>query len=155
MTADLLDAFALLAEYGALADSGDYSEWLGLFADRCSYYVIPKENLDRGLPAALIFCDSRAMLEDRILSLRAANKYNIHVDRHLIGLPRIVDSTPDGLSVEAPFTIYQSEQEGDTRLFAAGLYRDRLERTSGGLKISEKKVVLDSFAIPSLLATPL
>jgi len=155
MTADLLDAFALLAEYGALADAGDYSEWLGLFGQRCSYYVIPKENDDRGLPAALIFCDSRAMLEDRILSLRAANKYNIHVDRHLIGLPRIVSSTPDSLSVEAPFAIYQSEQEGDTRLFAAGLYRDRLERTSGGLKISEKKIVLDSFAIPSLLATPL
>jgi anthranilate 1,2-dioxygenase small subunit len=128
---------------------------LELFADPCSYYVIPRENQDRGLPAALIFCDTRAMLEDRILSLRSANKYNIHVDRHLIGLPRIIASTPDGLSIEAPFTIYQSGQEGDTRLFATGLYCDRLERASGRLKITEKKIVLDSFAVPSLLAAPL
>ena len=155
MSADLLEAFALLAEYGALADAGRYSEWLELFADRCAYYVVPKENQDRGLPAALIFCDTRAMLEDRILSLRSANKYNIHVDRHLIGLPRIVGSTHDELSIEAPFTVFQSEQEGDTRLFATGLYCDRLERCTGRLKISEKKIVLDSFAIPSLLAAPL
>lgn len=155
MNADLLDAVALLADYGALADAGDYSTWLDLFAERCAYYVIPKENQDRGLPAALIFCDSRAMLEDRILSLRSANKYNIHVDRHLIGLPRIVGTTPDGLSIEAPFSIFQSEQEGDSRLFATGLYCDRLERSGGKLKIGEKKIVLDSFAIPSLLAAPL
>ena len=155
MTADLLEAFALLAEYGALADAGEFSGWLDLFAERCAYYVIPRENHERGLPVGLIFCDTRAMLEDRIMSLRSANKFNIHVDRHLIGLPRIVESTPDRLCLEAPFAIYQSEQEGETRLFAAGLYHDRLERTPGGLKISEKKVVLDSFAVPSLLATPL
>lgn len=155
MNADLFAAYGLLSEYGFLCDAGKYEEWLDLFAVRCSYYVKPRENQDLGLPAALIFCDSRAMLEDRLKALRVASKYNIHNDRHIIGLPRIVADTADGLTVEAPFAIYQTEQEGDTRLFATGLYRDRLEREGATLKIREKMVLVDSFAIPSLLATPL
>jgi anthranilate 1,2-dioxygenase small subunit len=58
-----------------------------LFAAVCRYQIIPREKADLGMPAGLIFCDSRAMLEDRIMALREANKYNIHWDRHVIGLP--------------------------------------------------------------------
>jgi anthranilate 1,2-dioxygenase small subunit len=92
------------------------------------------------------------MLEDRIQALREANKYNIHTDRHVIGLPRIFD---DGLTVEAPFAVFQTDQEGETRLFATGLYRDRLEVLRQRLKIRDKLVLLDTFAVPTLLATPL
>ena len=142
----------LLAEYGALIDLAKFDEWLDLFAEECRYQVLPRENFDRRLPAALVFCDSRAMLEDRIRALREANKYNIHIDRHVIGLPRIFDN---GLEVEAPFAVYQTDQEGETRLFATGLYRDRLEPGGPALKICDKLILLDTFAVPSLLATPL
>ena len=145
----------LLAEYGALLDTEKYDEWLGLFAAECRYNVMPRENHDRGLPAALIFCDSRAMLEDRIRALREANKFNIHTDRHLIGLPRIIGSEADWLEIEAPFAVYQTDQEGETRLFATGLYHDRLAVGHGGPKIRDKLIILDTFAVPSLLATPL
>ena len=152
MTADGASVYALLAEYGALIDAAKFDEWLDLFAAECCYQIAPRENFDRGLPAALVFCDSRAMLEDRIRALREANKYNIHTDRHLIGLPRILG---DGLAVEAPFAVYQTDQEGETRLFATGLYRDRLEPVGPLLKIRDKLILLDTFAVPSLLATPL
>ncbi|MDE1971987.1 MAG: anthranilate 1,2-dioxygenase, partial [Hyphomicrobiales bacterium] len=107
MSADLFAACDLLAQYGALVDAAKYDEWLELFSKRCSYYVKPRENHELGLPAGLIFCDSRAMLEDRILALRIASKYNLHNDRHIIGLPRIVANEPDGISIEAPFAVYQ------------------------------------------------
>ena len=142
----------LLAEYGALIDLAKFDEWLDLFAKECRYQIVPRENFDRGLPAALVFCDSRAMLEDRIRALREANKYNIHTDRHVIGLPRIFE---DGLALEAPFAVFQTDQEGETRLFATGLYRDRLEISGRGLKIRDKLILLDTFAVPTLLATPL
>ena len=142
----------LLAEYGALIDMARFDEWLDLFAEECRYQIIPRENFDRGLPAGLVFCDSRAMLEDRIRALREANKYNIHTDRHVIGLPRVFE---DGLALEAPFAVFQTDQEGETRLFATGLYRDRLEILGRDLKIRDKLVLLDTFAVPSLLATPL
>jgi anthranilate 1,2-dioxygenase small subunit len=155
MSADLFAVSTLYADYGFFADGGKYDEWLALFAKDCSYQVIPKENFDRGLPAALIFCDSRGMLEDRIQTLQIASKYNIHTDRHIIGTPRITSTGSDSLLAEAPFSVFQTEQEGETRLFATGLYRDRLVRNGSGLKISQKLVLLDTFSIPSLLATPL
>ena len=155
MTAERDAVWDLLGEYGALLDLAKYDEWLGLFAAECRYQVMPRENWREGLPAALSFCDSRAMLEDRIRALCQANKYNIHTDRHLIGLPRLLRSSADGLAIEAPFAVYQTDQEGETRLFATGLYHDRLEPQGSRLRIHDKLILLDTFAVPSLLATPL
>jgi anthranilate 1,2-dioxygenase small subunit len=155
MSVGLLAVHELLAEYGRLIDAAKYDDWLGLFAERCRYQIVPFENYERGMPAALVFCDSRAMLEDRIRALREANKFNIHTDRHIIGLPHVLGTQAEGLAVEAPFAVYQTDQEGETRLFATGLYRDQLEPAAGGLKIRDKLILLDTFAVPSLLATPL
>ena len=152
---DQLAAQSLLAEYGALLDLGHYDEWLALFAAACRYEVMPRENYDSGLPVALILCDSRAMLEDRIAALRQANKYNIHTDRHIIGLPRIVAAEAGRIEIEAPFAVYQTDPEGATILFATGLYCDRIEREGDALRVAEVLVLLDTFAVPTLLATPL
>ena len=152
---DQLAVQALLAEYGGLLDLGHYDEWLALFAAECRYEVVPRENHEAGLPVALILCDSRAMLEDRIAALRQANKYNIHTDRHIIGPPRIIASGAARIEIEAPFAVYQTDPEGETRLFATGLYRDRIEREGDARRIAEKLVLLDTFAVPTLLATPL
>jgi anthranilate 1,2-dioxygenase small subunit len=153
--AERLAVQALLAEYGGLLDLGRYDDWLALFAAECRYAVVPRENHDAGLPVALILCDRRAMLEDRVAALRQANKYNLHSDRHIIGLPRIVAVEAGQITIEAPFAVYQTDTEGETILFATGLYRDRLERHGDVLRIAEKLVLLDTFAVPTLLATPL
>jgi len=147
--------YDLFAAYGALIDAADFDAWLDLFAERCTYHIVPRENYQRGLPAGLVFCDSRAVLEDRIGALREANKYNIHTDRHLIGLPRLVGDAGEEALVEAAFAVYQTDQEGETRLFATGLYRDRVVSEAGILKFRDKLVLLDTFAVPSLLSTPL
>ena len=151
---DRFALFDLYAAYGALIDAGEFEAWLGLFAASCSYQIMPRENYDRDLPAGLVFCDTRAVLEDRIMALREANKYNIHDDRHLIGMPRVVSESGEEIATETPFAVYQTDQEGETRLFATGFYRDRIvdER---GLKFRDKFVLLDTFAVPSLLSTPL
>jgi anthranilate 1,2-dioxygenase small subunit len=152
---DRFALYDLYAAYGALIDAGEFDAWLDLFAATCTYHIIPRENWERGLPAGLVYCDSRAVLEDRIGALREANKYNIHSDRHLIGLPRLVGNEPGDTLVEAPFAVFQTDQEGETRLFATGLYQDRIVAEAGALKFRDKLVLLDTFAVPSLLATPL
>jgi anthranilate 1,2-dioxygenase small subunit len=152
---DRFALYDLFAAYGALIDGAEFDAWLALFAATCTYHILPRENYERGLPAGLVYCDSRGMLEDRIRALREANKYNIHTDRHLIGLPRLTGEGGDASLVEAPFAVYQTDQEGETRLFATGLYRDCIVVEAGGLKFRDKLVLLDTFAVPSLLATPL
>ena len=155
MTIDRDGVCDLLANYGALIDAAQYEEWLGLFASDCRYQVMPRENWQRGLPAALMLCESRAMLEDRMLALREANKYNIHTDRHLIGLPLITNNQGSVVVVKASFVVFQTDVEGESRLFATGLYHDKLVLTDGELRIADKLVLLDTFAVPHLLATPL
>jgi len=152
---DRFALYDLFAAYGALIDAAEFDDWLALFAATCTYHIAPRENCERGLPAGLVYCDSRALLEDRIRALREANKYNIHIDRHLIGLPRLIGEGGDEKLIEAPFAVYQTDQEGETRLFATGLYRDRIVVEAGALKFRDKLVLLDTFAVPSLLATPL
>jgi anthranilate 1,2-dioxygenase small subunit len=152
---DRFALYDLFAGYGALIDAGKFDAWLALFAATCTYHIVPRENYERGLPAGLVYCDSRAILEDRVRALREANKYNIHIDRHLIGLPRLIGEDGDAKLVEGPFAVYQTDQEGETRLFATGLYRDRIVVEAGDFKFRDKLVVLDTFAVPSLLATPL
>ena len=155
MKAQRAALFDLYANYGGLIDAAEWSAWLDLFAGECRYSIVPRENFDRGLPAGLVYCDSRAMLEDRIMALQEANKYNIHWDRHLIGLPRLIGDEGAEIAVEASFAVYQTDQEGESRLFATGLYRDRVVGEAGQLKFRDKLVLLDTFAVPSLLSTPL
>jgi anthranilate 1,2-dioxygenase small subunit len=152
---DRFALYDLFAAYGALINAAEFDAWLALFAATCTYHILPRENYERGLPAGLVYCDSRAMLEDRISALQEANKYNIHTDRHLIGLPRLTGEEGDATLVEGPFAVYQTDQEGETRLFATGLYHDRIVVEAGVLKFRDKLVLLDTFAVPSLLATPL
>ena len=152
---DRFALYDLLVTYGALIDAAEFDAWLALFAATCTYHIVPRENYERGLPAGLVYCDSRPVLEDRIRALREANKYNIHTDRHLIGLPRFLGEGGDAKLVEAPFAVYQTDQEGETRLYATRLYRDRIVAETSGLKFRDKLVLLDTFAVPSLLATPL
>jgi anthranilate 1,2-dioxygenase small subunit len=155
-TSDRFALYDLFVTHGALIDAAEFDAWLDLFASVCTYHIVPRENYERGLPAGLVYCDSRAvLLEDRIRALLEANKYNIHTDRHLIGLPRLIREEGDAKLVEAPFAVYQTDQEGETRLFATGLYHDRIVVEAGGLKFRDKLVLLDTFAVPSLLATPL
>ena len=116
---------------------------------------MPRENYDRGLPAALIFCDSRAMLEDRIMALREANKYNIHTDRHLIGLPRIIAGERRARGRGAVRGLPDRPGRRDPAVRDRPLPRPARNRRRGGLKIRDKLVLLDTFAVPTLLATPL
>ena len=95
------------------------------------------------------------MLEDRILALREANKYNIHTDRHLIGLPRICRRRAGTVESRR-----RSRSTRPTRKARPGCSRPASTATgwrsaAGGLKIADKLVLLDTFAVPSLLATPL
>lgn len=155
MKADRAALLDLYADYGGLIDAAQWGAWLDLFASECRYSIVPRENFDRGLPAGLVWCDSRAVLEDRIMALQEANKYNIHWDRHLVGLPRLTGEEGGEIGVEATFAVYQTDQEGESRLFATGLYRDRVVEETGRLLFRDKLVLLDTFAVPSLLSTPL
>lgn len=56
---------------------------------------------------------------------------------------------------EANFAVFQSDAQGNGKLFTAGFYRDTLATDGPRPLIREKLVVLDIFNVPGMLATPL
>ena len=145
----------LFSEYGHLIDADRLEEWLDLFVEDCTYQIVPRENHTRGMPLQLMLCENKNMLRDRVLSLRQANIYNIHIDRHLIGSPRYQGESAGLHSVEANYAVFQTDQDGQSRLFSVGQYVDRLVFENGAPKFKDKLVIADTAAIPTLLATPL
>lgn len=148
-------AIDLLAEYGMSLDQDRLDDWAALFTEDCDYRVISRENEEQGLPNVMIWCDNRDMLVDRIESYRHVNEYNLHWDRHVIGLPRHYGQV-DGLwQVEASYSAFQTDLEGATRLFSVGRYRMGLRVETGMARIRTAIVIADTGLIPTLLATPL
>jgi anthranilate 1,2-dioxygenase small subunit len=146
---------ALEFRYARLLDDDRLEEWPNLFAERGVYKVIPRENLSRQPALPIMFCDSRAMMADRVRSLREANVYNLHYSRHVVSNIEILSTRDDTFEVAACYTVYQTDFEGQTRLFSVGQYRDVIADSGGELEFREKIAVCDTFNIPNLLAIPL
>jgi anthranilate 1,2-dioxygenase small subunit len=144
-----------LDEYIERLDSDRLEDWLELFTEDATYQVLPRENLEQALPASLILCTSKKMLRDRIVSLRNANLYNPHYDRHFVSAVRVKPDANGGCELTANYAIYQTSHEGQSRLFSVGGYRDALRMSDGRLLFGRKLVIVDTFAVPSMLATPL
>ncbi len=153
--ADYIAALQLHAAYARALDDDRLEDWLDLFAETCTYRIVTRENLAQDLPLALMQCDSRAMLRDRVVSLRHANIFNIHTDRHLIANLVITAADAETLSTEADYASFQTDQDGRSAVFSVGRYRDRLVRTPAGLRIADKLVIADTAEVKRLLATPL
>ncbi|MBL7249596.1 aromatic-ring-hydroxylating dioxygenase subunit beta [Alloalcanivorax sp. C16-2] len=145
----------LYQNYGHAIDVDDLEAWPEFFTADARYCVIPRENHDRGLPAALIDCRGRPMLLDRVVALRTANIYNIHFDRHLVSPAVITGRDGDVLESRVNFTVMQTDQSGVTRLFAAGVSYDRIRVEEQRLRFLDRRLVLDTYGVPELLATPL
>jgi anthranilate 1,2-dioxygenase small subunit len=146
----------LVETYGRLIDDDRLEDWVELFAEDCRYEIVSRENRAQNLPLSLMLCDNKDMLRDRIYSLRHANIYNIHVDCHVIGPVRAARAASDApITATAAYSLFQSNQEGDSRLFSVGRYHMDLVEQDGDLLIARQIVVVDTGAIPTLLATPI
>ena len=80
----------LMADYCHYLDDNRLEEWLDFFTEDCQYKILSRENVEDGLPLELLSCRNKNMLRDRILSLREANIYNIHFDKHLLDRKSVV-----------------------------------------------------------------
>ena len=144
----------LLADYAEAIDDGALERWPGFFTEDGEYQIITREGFDADLPIGIMYCDSRAMMEDRVRALRTANIYEPHAYRHLLGQPRF-EAAGDGFAVRSNFCVFRIAQDGDTVTFATGRYLDRMVRNGGALRFRSRRVVLDSRRVDVLLVLPL
>src|SRR4030095_12816012 len=103
---------ALYDDYVHFLNSGDLEQWLDLFAEDCSYRVVSREKHVRGLPLALIRCDSRAMLADRVAAIRSTQFFVPRIVRHFVSGLRVSRAGAEGLDVAAQVLVGGSVEIG-------------------------------------------
>jgi anthranilate 1,2-dioxygenase small subunit len=149
----------LLHAYVEAIDDDRLEEWPEFFTESCLYRVVPRENYDQDLPIALIHCDSRGMLRDRVTAHRKANLFAPHLYRHVVSAVRVSTSEDGIVTARSNYAVSRTSTDpiafGTTEVYGVGEYRDRIAMVDGALKFLEKIVVLDTSRIQSLLVTPL
>jgi 3-phenylpropionate/cinnamic acid dioxygenase small subunit len=141
----------LFACYADILDEGPIEVWPTFFTEHATYKIVARENHVRGLPLALMLCESRAMIEDRVRAIEELSMYAPRVMRHVISSVR----EADGDRVTASYAVFETPPEGDTRVFSTGRYHGRLALDDGTVRFSELTVVYDTALIPTSLIYPL
>ncbi len=144
----------LYCAYCDALDDGAYERWPEFFTETCLYKVLPRENFVRGLPIAVIACESRAMLRDRVTALRDTALYAPRIVRHHLSSLRIRAREPDGIRATANFLLIQTLVDQPSEVFLAGAYHDRIVEAGGALLFAEKLCVYDSTIVPTSVVFP-
>jgi anthranilate 1,2-dioxygenase small subunit/terephthalate 1,2-dioxygenase oxygenase component beta subunit len=145
----------LNSRYARALDDDRLEEWPSFFVEDCLYKITSADNHARGMPAGLIYADSRGMLQDRVTALRQANIYERQAYRHIVGAPAALGEEGDALRVDTSFLVVRVMRDGRMDLFACGRYLDRVVEDAGALRFKERVVVCDSSRFDTLVAIPL
>ena len=148
------DLQRLQEHYISVIDADRLEEWPDLFTDECTYEIVPKENADLGLPVGIMHCFGRPMMRDRIASLRNANVFEPHNYRHMTSGMEFARIDADTVDMQSNYIVVQTLTDGESRLYQAGRYYDRVVRTAEGWRYQQKRAVYDTSRVQTLLVTP-
>jgi len=156
MNSELRNAVeSLYAKYADLLDDGPLDDWPALFTKQCLYLLIPRENFDQDLPLAIIRCESRAMLQDRVHSVQETIMHEPRYLRHHITNIQIESEHEGTLKVHANYSVIQVLQDQLPEILSVGRYLSILQIDADtGLKFKEQRVVYDSVMVPNTIVYP-
>ena len=146
------DVEDFLYHEAALLDEWRLNDWLELLTGDAAYYVPSTDAPASDHRSALfLIADDATRIKARVKRL---NDTQAHAEfphsrtRRMIGNVRITASTDTELSVEANFTIHRFRRGAPERKFV-GRYVYRLAVTKDGLRIAERRAILDSTELGS------
>jgi len=146
---------ALYADYAAALDNNEWDKWPDFFTETCVYKVQPRENYERGFPLATLSFESRGMLRDRIYGATETIFHDPYYQRHVVGIPRILEASGHRIRAEANYAVFRTKPDEVSTVFNVGRYLDIIERTDAGLKFAQRLCIFDSEMIPNSLIYPI
>jgi anthranilate 1,2-dioxygenase small subunit len=144
----------LNSEYARVLDGDQFEKFLDLFVEDCLYRVIPRENHLLGLPIAVIHCESKGMIKDRINAARESTMAEPRTLRHFITNTRILDSRDEVIRAEANVLVVQTMINRMTEIVLSGFYLDRIVRIGDRFRFKERLCIYDSLLLPTSLIAP-
>ena len=144
----------LHARYCHALDEDRLEDWPNFFTENGRYRIATAENEARGLPLPVLYAESRAMMRDRVASLRHANIYEPQRYRHMVSSILVTPEGGSRVKSISNFLVVRIMQSGETMMFATGRYLDTIALGEQPL-YEERVVVCDSRRFDTLLAIPL
>ena len=144
----------LYTDYANTLDRADYKEWCNFCVDDAIYRIVPRENYVRGLPIAVMHCESKGMIQDRAYAVEELNMTQPRVLRHFVSCLAIESADGDRIKAGANFLVVQTLFEEMTEIVMAGRYVDEIVRQDGRLLFQRRDCVYDSALIPTSLVAP-
>ncbi len=151
----LLALHGLYSDYAAALDARDLQRWPGFFTEDCIYKLQSRENFDRGLPLATLSFESRGMLQDRVYGAAETIFHHPYVQRHIVGLPRLLAREGEVLRCESSYLVIRTPQGGMPEILSVGRTLDRVVPTPEGLRFAERLVIFDNDLIPNSIIDPI
>jgi anthranilate 1,2-dioxygenase small subunit len=145
----------LQERYVSIIDTDRLEEWPDMFTEDCVYEIVSKENADLGLPAGIMHCFGRPMLPDRITALREASVFEPHTYRHMTSGLEFTPVDANTIDMQSNYVVIQTLTDGESRVYQAGRYFDRVIRTAQGWRYQSKRAVYDTSRVQTLLVTPI
>lgn len=144
----------LQERYIATIDDDRLEQWPDFFVEDGVYQILPKENVDLGLPAGVMHCFNRAMMRDRITSLRNANIYEAQIYRHFTSALQFQQEADGAIRMRSNYLVIRTLTNGESSVYQAGTYDDVVVRTPEGLRYRSKRAIFDTSRIHTLLVIP-
>jgi p-cumate 2,3-dioxygenase subunit beta len=147
------DVEDFLYDEAALLDEWRLNEWLELLTDDAIYQIPSTDAPDSDARNALfLIADDATRIKARVKRL---NDTEAHAEsprsrtRRMIANVRIMERDGDTLAVSANFSVYRYRRNSSLRHFV-GRYEYRLRVTDKGLRIAERRVILDPTELGTL-----
>jgi anthranilate 1,2-dioxygenase small subunit len=137
----------ILHEYDAAIEAGDMAAWADLFAPQASYILNSLSNEQRHLPAGLIACFTRAMIDDRAAAIANTTMFEKRIYRILAGRHRLRCA----LETTHVFAVFQSFSEGPPHVLLTGVATTRFAEDG---KITARRTIYDNDLIDTAIIYP-
>ena len=153
----------LYADYAETLNDEAFEAWPAFFTERAFYQITSRENFERKLPIGLMRCESRGMIEDRVVAIRQTAVYGPRSIRRIVSGVRThgwreqenAGQKRPILTATASYLAVETLPDELTRVFNAGKYIDELEVVDGQLRFASRLCVYDTLLIPNTLVYPL
>jgi 3-phenylpropionate/cinnamic acid dioxygenase small subunit len=144
----------LYQDCAAALDEQRYDDWSGFFRDDALYRIVPRENHELGMPIALVHCEGRGMMADRITAIKEAAMFRPRALRRFVTPPRIVGADGARLQTRASVLLVETLHDQLTRVVLSGVFHDVVERTDQGFLLAERLCIYDSLMLPDSVIEP-
>ena len=146
----------LQTRYIAALDGKNMPAWLDTFSADGSYLCIAAENVDQGLPLALMMEDCHERLEDRVTYVTKvwAGTFEDYQTRHFVQRIASADLGKGCYSMVSNFSVLYTAEQGATGILVVGRYEDEIVIGPQGPKFRSKKAIMDTNVAPRYIVYP-